>query len=304
MPTIDRASIESAAGGLRHRWRRRRTALDQRRRTLLLWWRGLRARGAALRRFFVPRLKRGLAWWWSSREQTNFTYPLSGRNLQHLAHALALACAAKPDAVRAAMRELQQDADFRARILERRRLAGLEAISDPRVEVGRRLAWYAAVRLTKPRLVIETGVDKGLGSAVLCAALLRNTADGHPGRYLGTDIDPGAGRLLGPPYDTVGRILYGDSIASLEAIDGPIDLFVNDSDHSAEYEGREYRTIAAKLAPDALIIGDNAHVTDELMRFAEATGRHFLFVREQPAGTWYPGDGIGLAFPARRGEGR
>lgn len=277
-------------------------ARDDPRRSLVLWWRGIRARGAALRRFFVPRLKRGLAWWWRSREETNFTYALTERNRRHLAHALALACGVPAEVAWRAMAELQADAGFRERILERRRSTGLAAISDPRVEVGRRLAWYAAVRLTRPRLVIETGVDKGLGAAVLCAALLRNAEEGHPGRYLGTDIDPGAGRLLGPPYDTVGKILYGDSIASLEAIDGPIDLFVNDSDHSAAYEAREYRTIEAKLAPGALIIGDNAHVTDELLRFAEATGRRFLFVREVPAGTWYPGDGIGFAFAAR-GQG-
>lgn len=292
------------ASAVRDRLRPIRHALGERRRSLVVWWRGLRARGGELRRFFVPRLKRGLAWWWGSREQTNFTYPLTERNRRHLAHALALACGVPAEAAWRAMAELLADTGFRERILERRRLAGLEAISDPRVEVGRRLAWYAAVRLTRPRLVIETGVDKGLGAAVLCAALLRNAEEGHPGRYLGTDIDPGAGRLLGPPYDTVGRILHGDSIASLETIDGPIDLFVNDSDHSAEYEGREYRTVESKLAPDALIIGDNAHVTDELMRFAETTGRRFLFVKEAPAGTWYPGDGIGFAFRERSGPGR
>lgn len=304
MRTIDAASSETAGGDLSNPFGRLHTALDERRRALLLWWRGFRARGVTLRRFFLPRLKRGLAWWWSSREQTNFTYALTARNRRHLAHALALACGVPAEAAWQAMAELMADSVFRARILERRRSAGLESISDPRVEVGRRLAWYAAVRLTRPRLVIETGVDKGLGAAVLCAALLRNAAEGYPGRYLGTDIDPGAGRLLGPPYDTVGRILYGDSIASLETIDGPIDLFINDSDHSGEYEAREYRTIEHKLAPGALIIGDNAHVTDALVHFAEATGRHFLFVKEVPTRTWYPGDGIGFAFHDRRGDGR
>ena len=93
---------------------------------------------------------------------------------------------------------------------------------------------------------METGVDKGLGSCVLSAALLRNHAEGHPGRYLGTDINPQAGWLFQGPYRKAGQILYGDSIESLQCLEGPIDLFINDSDHSAEYEEREYACITSK----------------------------------------------------------
>ena len=132
---------------------------------------------------------------------------------------------------------------------------------------------------------------------MLCAALLRNTAEGRPGRYYGTDIDPYAGRLLTGEYATVGKILYGDSLKSLEALEETIGMFINDSDHSAEYEYREYQTIAKKLSPGALILADNAHVTDKLARFARETGRHFVFFREEPVNHWYPGAGIGIAFP-------
>ena len=91
-------------------------------------------------------------------------------------------------------------------------------------------------------------------------------------------------------------ILYGDSIESLAKLDESIDLFINDSDHSAEYEALEYRTIAPKLSERAIIIADNAHVTDELMRFSRASGRRFMFFREEPADHWYLGAGIGLSF--------
>jgi hypothetical protein len=94
----------------------------------------------------------------------------------------------------------------------------------------------------------------------------------------------------------MGTILYGDSIDSLTALDVTVDVFVNDSDHSAEYEGREYRVIASKLSERAVIIADNAHVTDELLKFSRETGRQFLFFREEPANHWYLGAGIGLSF--------
>jgi len=152
------------------------------------------------------------------------------------------------------------------------------------------------VRATKPKTIVETGVDKGLGAVVLCAALLRNAAEGHAGRYFGTDINPHAGYLLTGPYATMGEILVGDSLASLQALDTPIDLFINDSDHSADYEYQEYLAIAGKLGDSAIIVGDNAHVTESLLGFSIEAGRSFLFWKEQPLNHWYPGGGIGISW--------
>jgi len=53
----------------------------------------------------------------------------------------------------------------------------------------------------------------------------------------------------------MGKILYGDSITSLKTLSEPIDLFINDSDHSAEYEAREYQVIEPLLSEDALSPG-------------------------------------------------
>ena len=86
---------------------------------------------------------------------------------------------------------------------------------------GRRLGWYAVARAIKPRLIVETGVERGHGALLLCAALLRNGEEGAPGHYLGTDINPGAGYLLSGKYKAAGKILYGDSIMSLREISEP-----------------------------------------------------------------------------------
>jgi hypothetical protein len=140
--------------------------------------------------------------------------------------------------------------------------------------------------------------DKGLGSVLLCAALLRNREEGQPGRYYGTDINPHAGFLFGEPYSSVGELLYGDSIESLKKLSGPIDLFINDSDHSAAYERAEYETIRTQLSDRAIVLGDNSHGNDELATFAELSGRRFLFFREEPLDHWYPGGGIGICYSA------
>ena len=248
-------------------------------------------------RYYAARIKPALPWLIRSRETSNFTYDLTPRNLEHLAHMLAVATARPKQVMALYLRELLDDAELKSAVLRRVAELPSEAAGiDATAKFGRRVGWYALVRALKPRVVVETGVEKGMGAVVLCAALLRNRAEGHAGRYLGTDIDSAAGMLLCEPYSAMGRILYGDSIESLMALEESVDLFINDSDHSAEYEAQEYRVIEPKLTDGAMIVADNAHVSDELLRFAESSGRKFLFFREEPAEHWYLGAGIGLAY--------
>jgi hypothetical protein len=160
---------------------------------------------------------------------------------------------------------------------------------------GRRLG---VVRILKPSVIVETGVDQGAGACLLCAALMRNAAEGHPGRYFGTEIRTEAGVLFTKAYSTVGTILLGGSIDSLERFGEPIDLFINDTDHSPVYEAAEYDTIRDKLSPRAVILGDNSHATTALAEFSERRGRRFVFFSERPKDHWYPGAGIGISLPA------
>jgi predicted O-methyltransferase YrrM len=238
-----------------------------------------------------------LRWLWTSKEYTNYTYDLTDLNQRYLAALVATVTGVPRQQALTYIRELAQDEALADHIRRRRQSSDEAAFADAAVHYGRRLGWYAFVRITRPQVVIETGVDKGLGACVLTAALRRNADEGHPGRYYGTDINPEAGYLLGGPYAEHGEILYGDSLDSLRSLDVTVDLFINDSDHSAAYEAREYDLIEQKLSPRALVVGDNAHVTGKLLDFADRTGRAFLFFREEPVDHWYPGAGIGVAYP-------
>jgi hypothetical protein len=192
--------------------------------------------------------------------------------------------------------ELEKDADLRAHIRGATQHSADNWRADINPLYGRRIGWYAIARSIRPRIVVETGVDKGLGSCVLTAALARNSEEGYPGYYYGTDIDPNAGYLLAGKYKQYGEVLYGDSVQSLRKLEETVDLFVNDSDHSADYETSEYEVIRSKLSEQAVILGDNSHYTDRLLSFALETKRQFLFFHEQPFHHWYPGAGIGIAF--------
>lgn len=227
-------------------------------------------------RYYLPQMRLIASWLVHSREHTNFTYNLTETNSRYLAHSVSLIAQAEVFRIEGYLREPIHDEALQNVV----RGAALERdaqTTDAECRFGRRLAWYAIARYCKPRLIVETGVDKGLGSILLCSALRRNAEDGEPGEYIGTDINPRAGFLLRAPYTDVGKIVYGDSIETLERLDRSIDLFINDSDHSSDYEYREYRAVADKLSPNSIIIGDNCAASDKLLQFARETGRQFVF---------------------------
>lgn len=246
--------------------------------------------------YYNSRYSQILKWGMNSNENTNFTYDLTDGNILYLAHMLAVVTGEDPEKIVGYVNEARNNTALKQHIISETLKTHLKKFADPRAEFGRRLGWYALARILKPKVLVETGVDKGIGSVLLCAALLENKKEGFEGRYYGTDIEPTAGYLLSGIYREIGEVLYGDSITTLSAFDKKIDLFINDSDHSADYEYREYLTIQDKITENAVILGDNAHGNNKLALFSSLTKRNFLFFREEPKDHWYPGAGIGISF--------
>jgi len=235
------------------------------------------------------------SWAWGDNELSNFYYDLTEMNKEYLADLISLVTGKSTDEIYGYFSELLNDEALYNHLCK-----SLKNISEYGKEIrfayGRRIGWYAFVRILKPKLVIETGVDHGVGACVLTSALLRNKQEGFKGSYLGTDNNINAGKLLKEPYSSIGEIIYGDSINSLMKIKDPIDIFINDSDHSSEYEFQEYLTIEERISPNSVILGDNSHVTSCLSKFSKRTNRNFLFFKEIPKNHWYPGGGIGISF--------
>ena len=215
-------------------------------------------------RYFNKKYLQIIKWMFTSKEDTNFTYDLEDKNLNELYKLL----------------ESIFDKNF----------------ADSHIMFSRRIGWYIIVRIIKPKIIVETGVDKGLGSVILAEALIKNKSEGFHGKYYGTDINLNAGYLFDDIYSEMGEILYGDSIKSLSNLNENIDLFINDSDHSAEYEKNEYLTIINKLNTNSVILGDNSHSTDELLNFSIINKRNFVLFKEKPKNHWYPGAGIGISY--------
>lgn len=197
------------------------------------------------------------------------------------------------------IKEVESNEELKKHIILTTNNSKENRFADKEVRFGRRVGWYAFARALKPKVIIETGVDKGLGSVLLCTAIEKNKEEGYNGNYYGTDINPKAGYLLAGKYKEFGQILYGDSITSLSNFKENIDLFINDSDHSTDYEYEEYQTIKSLLKEKTIILGDNSHCTNKLSQFSLENKRHFLFFKEKPSNHWYSGGGIGISFSVK-----
>jgi predicted O-methyltransferase YrrM len=238
--------------------------------------------------------RRSWAWLVVSREYSNFTYELTTENVVEMAWFVAAVTGLEFDESFGYIEELHNDQALLDHLRRAAADSPLRRVMDPEPRYGRRAAWYAIVRATRPQHVVEAGVDKGLGSCVFAAALLRNADEGHHGRLTAFDINRDAGALIGGEYASVIDLRYGDSIAMLTASDSPVDLFLHDSNHRYEHEFDEYRAVAGSLTESALVMTDHGGLA--LSDFAKSSGRRFLVFREDPADHWAPGGVLGVAM--------
>ena len=235
-------------------------------------------------------------WAFTSKEYYNHTYHLTELNQRYLASFVAVVSGCDVATAERYIQELATDDELRAALVERTRSSRDRHNCDEEPRYGRRLGWYALVRVTKPRIVVETGVDRGLGTVVIAAALKRNAEEGFLGTVYATDIVPDCGYLIAEAYKPFCRVLLGDSIESLKQFHEPVDIFLHDSDHRPEYEWAEFLAIEPRLHGGSLVLSDNSQQSPKLLEFAERIGRSFLFFADQPKDHWWPGDGIGVAF--------
>src|SRR4051794_40022551 len=191
------------------------------------------------RRYIGPIVKKWLVWIFSSREDANFTYDLTEHCRINIAASLSSILRKDYSEILGYLEEIESDSEFNGQVRSLWHVHPERYRTDMDAHVGRRMGWDAVARAIKPRVLVETGVDQGRGAVVLCAALRRNRLEGQDGKYYGTDVNPAAGYFLQGEYRKFGEVIIGDSLKSLEALDEKIDLFINDSDHSADYEEAE-----------------------------------------------------------------
>ena len=245
--------------------------------------------------YYKPKMK--LLWDWiinTRSEFSNFSYDLSPLNRQILVEFLHTLTLCKREEIEGYLSEILSDQSLISKMqseLEKRKLPYQQS-----GKFGRRVGWYILIRILKPNRVIETGVHFGIGGSIICRALERNKREGFEGHYIGTELNKNHGFLVETLFPNIGQILYGDSIKNIESIRTPVDIFINDSDHSPEYEMQEYLSSKNIFTSETLILGDNSHVSNSLINYSRLNQRLFVFFKEEPSDHWYLGAGIGLSF--------
>lgn len=169
-------------------------------------------------------------------------------------------------AVRRAFEELEADREFVGDLKARYERVRVGST----LHLGRFQILYGIVRLTAPHTVIETGVHDGLSSAVMLRALDRN------GRGLVASIDlpstdqptSGPGWLVPDRLRHRWKLRLGDArdlLPYVAANNAPVDLFFHDSDHSADHQEFEFRTVKAHASPSAVLVSDQDYPFEPLL---------------------------------------
>jgi hypothetical protein len=187
-------------------------------------------------------------------EFDNFTYELD--NPEELLQTLSAVIGRPMTELAAYLGETSSDEaltlDLRRRLRWR-----IDMKSQP--PLGRRYSWYVLARALKPELIVEAGVQDGLGSLALLRALRRNREEGHPGRLLSADLLVTAGWLVPKTERSDWTLEIGSADAVLERglTNGSVGLFIEDTGAPEHVVRRELDTILAHAGRGAVLVAGN-----------------------------------------------
>jgi len=178
--------------------------------------------------------------------------------------------------VAAALNDFEGRLDFR-RELERR-LAKVRTEYGGQMNVHEVGALYALIRLSRPRVMVETGVSDGMTSAII----LRAMEDNGMGRLHSIDLPEEyilAGKQSGWLVPDLLRRRWDlrlgtskDLLPPLLEELGSIDCFLHDSDHSYECMRFEFRTAWPRLRPGGLFFSHDVGQNLSFLEFVEEAG--------------------------------
>lgn len=241
-------------------------------------------------KYLLRNFPHAIYWATKKTEFSNYYYDITELNKKYIASNIATLFKFPIDQVMGYIEEIENNpileksiSDFKGKNL---------SYQDSKIFPGRRLAWYCIIRVTKPNLVVETGVHNGLGGTVILLGLQKNGF----GKYIGIDINPNSGEMIPSELRDSSQLVIADS-KHLHNLLSPnsVDLLITDSDHRYEFEMQELVNSESILSDNSVIISDNSHDSTALLDFAIQKNRNFLYIQELTKNHWYAGAGIGIS---------
>lgn len=251
-----------------------------------------------LETYFTEIISEFSRWALTSKEVTNFTYDISELNIKYLSSIISDATDVNIVKINSYIDEINANENLQNQYSIKLNASIHASRLDERLKLGRRIGWYAIIRALKPQVVVESGIDAGIGALAILEALKLNDQENFKGEYIGIDIAENAGSLIKDDYQKFSKIIYRDSIETIKSIKSKIDLFISDSNHDPLYESQEYEAILPKLSKNGMILADNAHCSDALYEFSIKYNRIFKYFHEMPVNHWMAISpaGIGISY--------
>jgi predicted O-methyltransferase YrrM len=232
-------------------------------------------------------------WLIRSREYTSWTYHLSDRNLIEACNLVSILTSRPLEEVLAYKEEILRDADLATHVKNKTLASRDRWCADEDFKIGRRILYYLIARARKPRVVVEAGVDKGLGAALICRALQKNRLDGSAGTYVGVDIhELNRAFLFSGTLASEGVLEREDAVTFLQRYEGEIDFYVHDTTPAPQHVQALLTALWPKLSPRGVLC--TSWATSEVIDYVVGKGR-FLTFAEEPRDHWYPGSKLLVA---------
>lgn len=132
------------------------------------------------------------------------------------------------------------------------------------------ITWYALARKYKPKIIVETGVSMGFSSLMLLNAITRNgTGQLHS---IDIGLNYSVGYMVPEEMRQRWNLIIGDTKQKLEPLLnelGRIDMFIHDSDHSAEVMSFEFELARQHLKQWGLLCSDDINYNDAWEQFVK-----------------------------------
>lgn len=163
--------------------------------------------------------------------------------------------------------------DARSEVLRRYETRSLPFPRLWSIEEGSAFLLFAITSLTRPSTVLETGVANGHSSLLILNALERNM---KPGELHSVDVSNEVGRLIDSSERTRWRLHLLSPAAlkkgfrSVLAQLAPIDIMLQDSDHTYRWIDFELEAALPKMSPSGILLCDDADLSFALIDFCRA----------------------------------
>jgi predicted O-methyltransferase YrrM len=142
---------------------------------------------------------------------------------------------------------------------------------------------YVVVRLTRPALVVETGVANGASTYYFLHALTKNQV----GRLVSTDVKSDVGKLISDgergawQLHCLNERSAGRDFEAIISSLPPIDVFFHDSDHTYRAQTLEYRIAFNALKEGGLLISDDVNYSYAFADFCKQHGLDPIYVLDR-----------------------